>query len=992
MTSWHRFYVSQTSKPDPHAVLDDLLPAAVREATGRSDVEPRPGQIELSHEVLDRMLAVGEPSRSASDVATQSLAGAPTGSGKALALDTPIPTPDGWTTIGQLEAGDYVLDHLGAPTLVTSVSDVQEDRMCFEVRVGDGAPVVADAEHLWPVLGLPAHHGSLAERVAADLGVSADSMWGSQVLGVLAEQQAYSQTSPYRTLTTARLAEMIADGATPCGLVDDSRDKDTYSVTPTGSVPVRCIMVDSPARLFLAGRSRLVTHNSLAYLTPLFLDVVTNRRRGVVSTESLSLQAQIADKDAPAVARAVEKTLGEDPPTFAILKGWSNYGCVSRAAGTVAQLLGLSEDGQDVTTVPNLLSSLEALIDKDDQDPVQIDDREYDPKTLLPLTKWVLKSATAMDATGDRDSYPGNRSPEDWQQVSVTPDDCVGADRCPFASICLPKKAQEEAAAADVVVTNHAMLAVQAANNVPVVLGSNKLGVFDHLVIDEAHALPSIVRGAGARSISAATVMRLVRILHRHCATNESAAAGEKVDREAQGLVDLGEGLAVSVDKMLDRKIADQRRKSRHGAAVIGVDPDDEAPLGELGDALGAWARRVLRALPVENPAAPLPPTQAIALKRARADVSRFITDLDAVLTHEVAHARWIQDGDPTRRGRWMGASLRSSPVDVAGDISNNLFTADVVRDQDDDSNPWGKVSEHRWVSDEDPVTKKPPRYRLSATAVSATLPKSFAFDTGMAVKAKPYPSPFMDAYKGSALYIPMVKDLEEAVGFTRTWPGSRRPSFDVSGHPEWAAGQIVNLVAANGGRALILAATVAAGKRYAETLRVMMPGLVVHSQWDGRPVRHVLRQWREDETSVMVGTKSLMTGVDAPGQTCSLVILDRVPRDAGNPVDDARVEAVMERGGMDKWSADRHVYVADAALRVDQASGRLIRAGSDRGMFALLDPRMLKFGVVTYAEPTRRALMEPLTSFGTKISKLNQAVDWLAEQQRDGSSSPLAS
>lgn len=800
-------------RPDPHAILDDLLPAAVREATGRPDVEPRPGQVQLSHEVLDRMLAVGEPSRSASDVATQSLAGAPTGSGK-----------------------------------------------------------------------------------------------------------------------------------------------------------------------------------SLAYLAPLFLEAATTGHRGVVSTESLSLQSQIVDKDAPAVARAVEKVLGKDAPTFAILKGWSNYGCASRAAGTAAQILGLSEEGQDPATLKNLVASLEAKIARDEDDTVMVDDREYDPKTLLPLVKWVLEQSTALDASGDRDSYPGNRGKDDWQQVSVTPDDCIGFAKCPFASICLPRKAQEEASAADVVVTNHAMLAVQAANNVPVVLGSAKLGTFDHLVIDEAHALPSIVRGAGARSISAPSIMRLVRVIHRHCPTNESAAAGEKVDREAQALVEMGESLAMSVDQMLDRKIGDLRRKSRHGAAVLGVDPDDEEPLGKLGDSLEAWGRQVLRVLPADNPAAPLPGTQAIALKRARADVTRFIADLAKVLTHEVGYARWIEDGDANRRGRWMGASLRTSPVDVAGDIANNLFTADVIRDPDDDSDPWGHVPEHRWVAEEDTENKRPPRYRLSATAVSATLPKSFAFDTGMAVKAKPYPSPFMDAYAGSALYIPMVKSLDEAAGFTKTWPGARKPSFDTGRHPEWAVGQIVKLVSANGGRALVLAATVSAGQRYAETLRVMMPGLRVFSQWDGRPVRHALAEWREDETSVMVGTKSLMTGVDAPGQTCSLVILDRVPRDAGNPVDDARVESVMERGDMDRWGADRHVYVADAALRIDQASGRLIRAGSDRGMFALLDPRMLKFGVVTYAEPSRKSLMEPLRDFGTKIAQLDQALDWLAAHRKSSDSPPLAS
>lgn len=976
------------NRPDPHVLLDQLLPAAVRQATGRADVEPRPGQVDLSHQVLDRMLAVGQPSISSSDVATQSLAGAPTGSGKALALDTPVPTPTGWTTMGELEVGDLVLDEAGRPTRVTGVSEVQTDRDCFEVAISGGSSVVADAEHLWPVWmpGPEPRNMSVRERLASDLGVDPDGMTNPQVIGMLVEQRSVPG-EPYRTVTTTRLAEMIAAGKEVRGLVltpDGEPAEEPYlSVRPVTQVPVRCIMVEARSRLFLAGPGRVATHNSLAYLSPLFLDVALNRHRGVVSTESLSLQSQVIDKDAPAVARAITELLGQDAaPSFAILKGWSNFGCVSRAVGTAAQVLGLSEEGQDVGTIPTLRAALDARIANDDGDVVVVDEEEFESTRLLPLTRWVLDEALAADGTGDRDTYPGDRTPEDWRQVSVTPDDCVGVDRCPFAPVCLPAQAQMRAAVADVVVTNHAMLAVQAANNVPVVLGNGRLGNFDHLVIDEAHALPAIVRGAGARSVSAPRVMGLVKLLHRHCATEESRTAAEQVDREAQQLVEIGQVLAMQLDQLLDRKVAGERKKSRHGQAVVGLTAEDEEPLGPLGDQLLTWTRRVLRALPVDNANAPLPPTQAIRLRRARADVERFTSDLNSVLEHQVGHARWIADGDPNRAGRWVGASLRSSPVDVSGPIATNLFTSDVVRDTDDDSAPWGQMPEHRWVQDEDPSMKRPPRYRLSATAVSATLPKSFAFDTGMAVKAVEYPSPFLDAYADSALFIPLVTDSAEAAHFTRTWPGSDRASFDTKRHPEWAAGKIVELVRANGGRALVLSATVTAGQQYADTLRALLPGLRVLSQWDGRPVRHLLADWRADETAVMVGTKSLMTGVDAPGQTCSLVILDRVPRDAGNPVDDARVEAVMDRGSMSRWSADRHVYVADAALRLDQAEGRMIRAAADRGMVAVLDPRLLKKGVVTYPAQTRELLMEPLRRYGTKISDLPTALAWLREHR----------
>lgn len=71
------------------------------------------------------------------------------GNGKALAVDTPIPTPGGWTTMGALQAGDLVLDERGAPCRVVAAHPVSDDRGCFRVQFDDGEQIVASAEHLW---------------------------------------------------------------------------------------------------------------------------------------------------------------------------------------------------------------------------------------------------------------------------------------------------------------------------------------------------------------------------------------------------------------------------------------------------------------------------------------------------------------------------------------------------------------------------------------------------------------------------------------------------------------------------------------------------------------------------------------------------------------------------------------------------------------------------------------------------------------------------
>ena len=69
--------------------------------------------------------------------------------GKALALDTPLPTPTGWTTMGEVQVGDELLGADGRPTVVTAATEVMHDRTCYEVRFSDGSSIVADAEHLW---------------------------------------------------------------------------------------------------------------------------------------------------------------------------------------------------------------------------------------------------------------------------------------------------------------------------------------------------------------------------------------------------------------------------------------------------------------------------------------------------------------------------------------------------------------------------------------------------------------------------------------------------------------------------------------------------------------------------------------------------------------------------------------------------------------------------------------------------------------------------
>ncbi|NKX55622.1 replicative DNA helicase [Arthrobacter mobilis] len=152
--------------------------------------------------------------------------------GKALALDTPLPTPQGWTTMGEVRAGDEVLAADGTPTTVVAVTDVMMDRPCFEVTFDDGSTLVADAEHQW-----------LTETNDDDAAV----------------------------VTTSDIAASMSDGGRVFirnqapELAEELRYREGWKIVEVrevASVPVRCIQVAHESHLYLAGRSFIPTHNS----------------------------------------------------------------------------------------------------------------------------------------------------------------------------------------------------------------------------------------------------------------------------------------------------------------------------------------------------------------------------------------------------------------------------------------------------------------------------------------------------------------------------------------------------------------------------------------------------------------------------------------------------------------------------------------------------------------------------------------------------------
>lgn len=199
----------------------------------------------------------------------------------------------------------------------------------------------------------------------------------------------------------------------------------------------------------LAVQAGTGTGKSLAYLVPAIRHAQNTATTVIVSTATLALQRQLVDRDLPRLADALEPHL-ERKPTFAIMKGRSNYLCMNR----------LGQPDED----PN------ALIDEEEI--------SWLGRHVKRLHEWAQETDT-----GDRDDLAPGVPDLAWRQVSVTASECVGATRCPFGEECFAEAARAKARDVDVIVTNHALLAIDALSDV------NILPEHDVVIIDEAHEL-----------------------------------------------------------------------------------------------------------------------------------------------------------------------------------------------------------------------------------------------------------------------------------------------------------------------------------------------------------------------------------------------------------------------------------------------------------------------------------------------------------------------
>ena len=583
------------------------------------------------------------------------------------------------------------------------------------------------------------------------------------------------------------------------------------------------------------------TGKSLGYLVPVMVHAVESGERAVISTAMLALQRQVLTKDAPLAADAVEAVTGLRP-AIALLKGWQNYVCRHRLQGGYPE----ADDADDA-----LFSAGAATV----SGRIGEAGRRSVGEQVVRLREWVAETTT-----GDRDDLVPGVSDRAWAQVSVTRAECLGAS-CPLREECFPELARAAAMAADVIVTNHAMLGIAVSGN-PGVLPEHRV-----LVVDEAHALADRVRSQGTVSLSAAAIMRVAATVRRgvsvHVTELESA----------------GQRLQLALADLPDGRLSDGLPPALHEALLV-LDGAARHALTDVREAVKTGERSADAGGAGGSGGAAL----------ARTAVSDLVDAIARMTSDSVRERRdvaWIE------RPR-MGAEpprLTLAPVDVAGSLADSLL-------------------EDRAAVLTSATLALGGSFEPMARALGLTL-------TGGQWDGVDVGTPFDYARQG-ILYTPTHLP---------------RPGREIS---EAALDEILALTEASRGGMLGLFSSRRAAEEAAEVLR-NATDLTVYAQGDDQ-LPTLVDAFAVDEDACLVGTLSLWQGVDVPGRTCRLVIIDRIPFPRpDDPVAQARSEAVAAAGGNGFMS----VSATHAALLLAQGAGRLIRRADDRGVVAVLDPRL---------------------------------------------------
>ncbi|WP_275266178.1 ATP-dependent DNA helicase [Nocardioides caldifontis] len=576
------------------------------------------------------------------------------------------------------------------------------------------------------------------------------------------------------------------------------------------------------------------TGKSLGYLVPALL----HDKRVVVATATLALQHQLVERDIPALLEAGKHVLRE-VPSYAVLKGRSNYACLHRVRE------GVPDDQGALVEVPE--GSMGSQV--------------------LELRSWAEEEAERGGA-GDRDSAP-RHTDRIWRQVSVSARECLGAAKCPFGGECFAERARDRAAKAQVVVTNHSLLAIDAIEGVPMI------PEYDVVVVDEAHELSARVTQAATDELTPVQVERAAKRAARHVAGMEADDLADAADELRDVLADCEPGRLDPVPTAVADALALVRDSARTLASAFGKDSGDDA-----------------------------------GVTQAKGWVQEVFSTAERMAAQSDGDVMWMTLRE-TGRG---GVMLSVAPLQVWGPLRDKLLAEKTVVFTSATLKLGGDFTALATTIGLKPAERigedDAPEGRSGSSERGDDVQPWRGIDVG---------SPF-DYGKQGILYV-----------------AAHLPRPGRDGLAARTLDEIVDLVDAADGRALGLFSSRRAAEAAAEALRQRLPHLTVLAQGDAQ-LPELTKQFVADPHTCLFGTLSLWQGLDLPGETCQLVVIDRIPFPRpDDPLMSARQRAA-DRAGRNGFMT---VSATHAALLMAQGAGRLIRTGTDKGVVAVLDPRL---------------------------------------------------
>ncbi|OBE97539.1 ATP-dependent helicase [Mycolicibacterium elephantis] len=614
-------------------------------------------------------------------------------------------------------------------------------------------------------------------------------------------------------------------------------------------------MAEAVARAFETGEHLAVqagtgTGKSLAYLVPAIARALEIDEPVVVSTATIALQRQLVDRDLPRLAESLAENLPRTP-AFALLKGRGNYLCLNKIHNGAAA-------------------------EPDDRPQEEL----FEPMATSALGRDVQRLiAWSSDTdTGDRDELTPGVPDRSWSQVSVSARECIGVSRCPFGTDCFAERAREKAGAADVVVTNHALLAIDAISDAAVLP--------DHhlLVVDEAHELVDRVTSVATGELSATSL----GVAHRPAARLVDAELAQRLEAAT---ATISSAIHDATPGRIDR-----------------LDDEMATYLTALRDA----AHRVRSAIDTSpsDPKAASARAEAVTALTDVADTASRILDSFVPAIPDRTDVVWLDHED--NRGN-VRAVLRVAPLSVAGLLRDRLFehsttvltsaTLTIGGTFDAMASAWG-------LSGEDTKWR----------GIDVGSPFEHA-KSGILYVAAHLPPP---GHRGSGAGAAGSATFNAGAGESATFNNAEQLD------------EIAALVTAAGGRTLGLFSSMRAAKAAAEIMRERLDTPVLCQGEDTTSA--LVKRFAEDPETSLFGTLSLWQGVDVPGPSLSLVFIDRIPFPRpDDPLLTARQRAVAARGG----NGFMAVAASHAALLLAQGAGRLLRTVEDRGVVAVLDSRM---------------------------------------------------